>query len=136
MHRITRPWKEGTGFGECTGDGAIWSETEAGQPWTTPGGDFDPAVAAQLTIPVDNGLQSWRDWPITGLVQSWVNGSAPNHGFLLKASDESLVNFNSAGFHTDNGARDTRPKLTVTYTDGSVAQGRGCRWPRRGPAAR
>jgi hypothetical protein len=115
--------REGTGFGECTRDGAIWSETEAGQPWTTPGGDFDPTVAAQLTIPLDDGLQEWRDWRITGLVQSWVNGSAPNHGFLLKARDEPLVDFNSAGFSSDDLNNDQSPKLTVTYTDGSVAQG-------------
>ncbi len=122
-HRITRPWKEGTGFGECTGDGATWYETEAGQPWTTQGGDLDPTVAAQLTIPVDDGLQSWNDWPITGLVQSWVNGSAPNHGLILKASNESLITGHSAGFHSDNGPPDTAPKLTVTYADGSTAQG-------------
>lgn len=117
VHRIAGPWLEGSGWGDCTDDGATWYESEPGQMWITPGGDFDPEVVAQLLIPNDDGLRYWRDWTITSLVQTWVDGTAPNYGFLMKATDEGLITFHSAGFSSDDAVPDFRPRLTVTYAD-------------------
>ena len=123
-HRITRPWKEGTDTAiACTGSGATWYETEGGQSWTTAGGDFDPAVAAQVSVPAGQPYQ-FHDFTITGLVQSWVNG-VPNNGVLLKTTSEALTAGNNVIYNTDDFATSPalRPKLTVLYADGSAPQG-------------
>jgi RHS repeat-associated protein len=132
-HRITRPWKEGTGG--CAGTGATWYETEGGQPWTAQGGDIDPAVAGQVAVPAGQAGQ-FHDFAVTGLVQSWANG-VPNNGLLLRATDETLKAGNNLVYATDDytASPALRPKLTVTYADGSVAQGPQTSLAAPGPGA-
>jgi RHS repeat-associated protein len=124
-HRITRGWKEGTGPPGCTGDGATWYETEGGQPWTAPGGDYDTALAGPSVSSPAGAPNGFRDFTITGVAQGWVNGTLPNHGLLLRASDETLRADNYRIFATDDyaGEPSLRPKLTLTYADGSHARG-------------
>ncbi len=122
-HRVTRSWQEGTGLTQCTG-GATWYESQAGQNWTTQGGDIDAAVAGSVNITA--GTASVFDtYTVTGPVQSWVNGSSPNYGVLLRASNESLLAGNSVVYATDDytASPTLRPRLTVAYRDGSVSQG-------------
>jgi RHS repeat-associated protein len=123
VHRVTRAWTEGAVNG-CNGQGADWYETVGGAPWATAGGDFDPQIYASAVAP--NGEDpSWDDFGVTSLVQSWVSGEAPNLGFLLKGRTEPAT----PGFAFDYNADDhavsptLRPKLAVTYVDGSQAQG-------------
>lgn len=99
-HRITRAWQEGTGSAGCTG-GATWYEAQAGQSWSTQGGDIDATVAGSVNVAA-NTSSGWDTFTLTGLVQSWVNGSKPNHGVLLKASNESLLAGNSVVYVTDD----------------------------------
>ena len=49
----------------------------------------------------------------------------PNNGLLLRATDETLKAGNRSVYATDDDTASPalRPKLTVTYADGSVAQG-------------
>jgi RHS repeat-associated protein len=124
-HRITRGWKEGTGQSQCTGDGATWYETEGGQPWSTAGGDYDLALAGPTVSSPASASNSFRNFTITNVAQSWVNGSLPNHGLLLRVSDETLRAGNHRIFATDDFTAEPslRPKLTITYTDGSTARG-------------
>ena len=132
-HRITRPWKEGTGtslgWPTCTGDGASWLETEAGQPWSTPGGDFDPTPAASVPVPPGSGGGSdgvvRDDFAVTGLVQSWVSQAIPNHGVMLRTDRETTPQFNWLDYASDDfgGGPAMRPKLTVSYRDGNAALG-------------
>jgi RHS repeat-associated protein len=124
-HRITRAWKEGTGGGTCNGSGATWYETEGGQPWTTAGGDYDTALAGPTVSSPANAPNGFRHFTITNVAQAWVNGSKPNHGLLLRTSDETLRADNYRVFTTDDYTVEPRlrPKLTVTYTDGSHARG-------------
>jgi RHS repeat-associated protein len=119
-HRSTANWQEGSGSSSCTGDGATWYETTGGVRWAQDGGDFDPAVAASLTIP--SGSQAgWSQWPLTSLAQQWVNGGAANMGVLLKLDDETRVAGKSVDFYSSDFAvaPTLRPKLSVTYADGS-----------------
>jgi RHS repeat-associated protein len=123
-HRITRPWKEGTGKTQCTGDGATWYETEAGRPWTTQGGDIDSTVVDQVSVAA-GASDAFHDFTITDLVQDWVAGTAPNNGVLLRAGDETLREGNWLVYATDDytASPTLRPKLSVVYADGSVARG-------------
>jgi len=124
-HRITRPWTEGIGYSEdgyaeCSG-GATWYEADAGQAWTAQGGDIDPTPATYLDI-TGGASPPVHDFTITGLVQSWVSGTAANNGFMLRTADETLRDGSEVAYVTDDFTNDItlRPKLTVTYADGSV----------------
>jgi RHS repeat-associated protein len=121
-HRLTGNWQEGSGTSSCTGDGATWYETTGGVSWAQNGGDFDPTVTSSLTIP--NGSPAgWSQWSLTSLAQQWASGSAANMGLLLKLDDETLVAGKSADFYSSDFAvaPTLRPKLSVTYSDGSHA---------------
>ncbi|NES27985.1 DNRLRE domain-containing protein [Micromonospora terminaliae] len=119
VHRVTRPWTEGDD--KC--GSANWTEAAAGQSWTTPGGDYDSTVIAKLDIP-RNTANLFREFPVTGVVQSWVNGTAPNNGLLLRSTDETPTYGNTVWFASDDAPdASQRPALTITYADGRKAQG-------------
>jgi hypothetical protein len=41
----------------------------------------------------------WSSFPVRNLVQQWVNGTQPNHGFMIKATDEGT----DRGYQTPRG---------------------------------
>src|SRR6266851_4169686 len=124
-HRVTRAWTQGTGTNaspKCTGDGATWYDAATGVSWGSQGGDYDGTAAASLAKPASQ-QPSWDSLDVTGLAQQWAGGAAPNLGVLLKLSSEPLtagnyVIYNSGEFTANPGLR---PRLTLTYTDGSHA---------------
>jgi RHS repeat-associated protein len=123
-HRVTRSWTEGSGSNTnvLCGSGATWYDAAPGVSWTSQGGDYDSTVAASLAKPA-NQASGWDNLSITSLVQHWVSGAQPNLGVLLKLSSEPLANgnnpiYNSSDFTAEPGLR---PKLSLTYTDGSHA---------------
>ena len=102
VHRLTQTWN----------DQASWNRYDGTNPWARPGGDFDTAVAS--TAPAGTMAPRKLTWQTTSLVQEWVNGAAPNHGFLLKQAGEATNNrlsFVSA----ESIYEDKVPKLHVTY---------------------
>ncbi len=108
VHRITRDWVEGNANGG-SGNGATWNESEPGVPWTTPGGDVDPAAFAVTTIPV--GVQGWFQWDVTALVNGWHSSVDPNYGLLLKPGDDSTGVY----FSSSDDVASELPRLIVTY---------------------
>jgi RHS repeat-associated protein len=122
VHRATRAWTEATGNATCSADGATWTETQGGIAWATPGGDFDPTVSAFATL-IFGAKQLWIDWSIGSLVGQWAHGDQPNFGMALTNHDEALGPNKMAWFHSDDqsAAPSLRPKLVITYTDGTQA---------------
>ncbi|MFE7566110.1 DNRLRE domain-containing protein [Streptomyces sp. NPDC057539] len=63
----------------------------------------------------------WHDFPVADTVQKWVSGTAANHGFVLKATDESGTapqggpRYEAADGNTYGDETSTYPRLTVTY---------------------
>ncbi len=62
----------------------------------------------------------WHKFPVADTVQKWVDGSAPNNGFVLKASDESASGplggpRYEAADGQYGGETSTYPRLTVTW---------------------
>ncbi|MFE4615178.1 DNRLRE domain-containing protein [Streptomyces sp. NPDC056747] len=63
----------------------------------------------------------WHDFPVADTVQKWVSGTAVNHGFVLKAKDESGTaptggpRYEAADGNLYGGETSTYPRLTVTY---------------------
>jgi hypothetical protein len=109
VHRVQRDWIEGTGSGGGTADGATWNTFDSSTPWTTQGGDYDPAVVASSPITAATG--DWESWDISTLVRDWVDGSAANHGLLLKGSGTIAVSFASK----EDADAALHPKLSITY---------------------
>ena len=109
VHRLTRAWVEGTKLGSGSADGATWDSADTIAAWTTPGGDFDPSVAASTPA---NEITGWKTWDVRALVAGWVSGAYPNNGMLLNAVGTiSVVRFASS----DDSTAATRPKLEVTF---------------------
>ncbi|OYD09074.1 DNRLRE domain-containing protein [Paludifilum halophilum] len=65
-----------------------------------------------------NEQNTWHTFSVRSTVQSWIDGSQPNYGFMLKASDESLGQGGpryEASEYAYNGESANRPKLFLTY---------------------
>ncbi|KYF89694.1 hypothetical protein BE20_19870 [Sorangium cellulosum] len=90
IHRITAPWRE---------DAVTWNNFAA---------SYDADVEAELTWigPYDMSAD------LTGLVQAWVDGTAPNHGFLVEEDPTGRTSYRSS----DHPLQEDRPWLEVCYS--------------------
>jgi hypothetical protein len=110
VYRVTVPWTE---------NGATWLGSDIGTPWGKPGGDYvgqsglaDIApYASSRATPAQGQLVLWD---IVDLVDEWIEGTAPNHGLLLKSYATNGLTF--AQREGPNPA--FRPKLTITIDPG------------------
>ncbi len=112
---MERDWREGTGDGVVTGDGATWAEADGGVAWTTPGGDHAVASASVTIIPEVS--DAWYSWDIKALVQDWVNDPAKNYGMMLRLLTEiNGENINREFTSNDEADASLLPRLTIDYT--------------------
>jgi RHS repeat-associated protein len=126
--RVTHDWAQGSSNsseGACTGDGVTWYEANGGLAWGSQGGDFASGASDQsaaVSVPAGQA-PAWTTFNITPISQQWVNGTAPNYGVMIKLDNEAIVASNLLRFYASDytGSASFRPKLTVTYTDGSHA---------------
>lgn len=93
VHAVTRDWKK---------DDATWIF-----PWTSPGGDYQPALEATASIVGNSGRYAWR---IDSLVRQWWGGALVNHGVLLKPSG-----LNGANFYSFENTSSEKPRLMIDY---------------------
>jgi RHS repeat-associated protein len=121
-YRVTRDWVEGT-YG-CF-NGATWYTAANGINWTTNGGDYDSTLVSSRTVAAGEAA-GWHDFTITSAAQQWVSGTQPNLGLLLRVADESRtvkndIDYTASDASASPGDLAHRPKLAVTYADGSHA---------------
>ncbi|WP_232837440.1 DNRLRE domain-containing protein [Lentzea terrae] len=94
---------------------AAWAENTV--TWNTSNTAFGEA-GLSTAVKRANVTQVWNEWDVRNIAQSWVSGSAQNHGFMVKATDETL-NRGGAVHHAAenayNGDIATFPKLVLTY---------------------
>lgn len=109
-HRITLDWDPPT---------VSFAERQKGEPWKTPGGDFDPEPVVTVTHKPTIQTGTPVAFEITALVQDWVNKTAPNHGVILLApgypqtpTKGELQSFDSSENFLKMGEEFT-PRLTV-----------------------
>ncbi|WP_243766362.1 DNRLRE domain-containing protein [Streptomyces sp. GC420] len=125
---------------QTAGSGGVWASLKGGSQINfakgTAGkvvlGDTDASTAViadavrwvnPATIVKNTGeYNQWHKFPVTDTVQKWVSGTAANHGFVLKAADESATAPTGGpryeagdGIATYGGETSTLPRLTVTY---------------------
>ena len=90
-----------------------WNQREIGIPWE--GGDYDDSQYEDGIIFSSLG---WQNWCITGLVRSWLQNPALNHGFIIAVSSTGPGNkefkFRSSAYMEDSTRRQ---KLTLFYLD-------------------
>ncbi len=129
VYRATRAWEEGEGVsgGVCDGSGADWRESRAGLAWSTAGGDYGTSVRASVPGTSHSSTGGSDSFTVTSLVQDWADGTYPNLGMLLRIADESVPATTPQkyfDYHSDDfGTASQRPKLVVSYADGSHAAG-------------
>jgi hypothetical protein len=125
LHRVTRAWNEGSAVypGACTGSGASWNEAQGGVRWTG-GGAIDTTADATLAAKARSTAGS-DGFNVLSLVREWTSASAPNHGMVLKLASEAIPTAGAYYFdyYSDDHTTGSRPRLTVTFADGSIARG-------------
>jgi RHS repeat-associated protein len=113
------------GMDEHWNNGATWNRRTGSASWSTAGG------GAVVTIPGSTGGEQggnsgntmWgadparQYWYPTDLVQRWADGDQADHGFQLRALDESLVR--EMQFHSSETSRwQDYPQLKVQWSRG------------------
>jgi hypothetical protein len=132
VHRLLADWGEGAsvaagggGVASTEGD-ATWVHTYyPSQTWSTPGGEFDPAISASLLVE-GVGAYAWSGSVLTTDVQSWLTQPGSNHGWLVLGEETGL---NTARRFESREAAEpsTRPALTIYYT-GTIASRSTTSW--------
>jgi hypothetical protein len=90
--------------------------------WTPNNICYDSIPLAQADIGLAEEVKSldqelgYKEWKVTGVIQEWVSGLAPNYGLLINsdsnASSESYRYFGSS----EHMNTEQRPKLEVVYS--------------------
>jgi RHS repeat-associated protein len=114
------------------GDPVDFARGNAGKVTLSGSGDEDERtlagsvrlVADAQVVKTKGQHSTWHRFPVKDTVQKWVDGTAANHGFVVKAVDESATGplggprYESADGNYDGahpGDSANFPRLTVTY---------------------
>lgn len=109
LHRLLTAWGEGGSNGgnagargAATAGDATWLQAQVPtRPWDTPGGDFVAAASATLNVGPERAFYTWSSPAMAADVQSWVDGPAANHGWILIGLE--TVNQNAKLFSSREG---------------------------------
>ena len=106
IFRVTRDWDENQ---------VTWNRATASNSWTTPGGDYEDHVYAQILH--QQGQENWDhtfypEADITALVQMWADGTENNNGMLIQNNSVTGIGLKASEF-----GEGTRPYLDISYTD-------------------
>jgi len=119
VYRLTQDWVE---------DQATWNVYATGNNW--PGGsgaagDYYSSVSTCADMAGNEAAGTAKSWsfsaPALQILQSMINGSVINKGFLLKATQELNTAFAFAS--SDNTTIEYRPVLEIEYTTADAPTG-------------
>jgi RHS repeat-associated protein len=100
---------------------AAWDPTTA--TWNSASG-ITGALAGSTTKQA-NAEGVWNTFPVTSAVQSWISGTTPNYGFVIKAANESALGQGGPRYEGNvfayKGETATLPQLVITYGVPGVA---------------
>ena len=120
LHRLLADWGEGTshasgeeGMGApATTNDATWRHRFFNTIfWTTEGGDFSVTVSASQSVGA-LGVYTWSSPQLTADVQSWLDNSGTNFGWLVLGDESGIAT--AKRFDTRESA--SPPVLTIQYT--------------------
>ncbi len=126
LHRLQASWTEGPANAGSAGSGAPAAATDVtwlhrsypGLFWSAPGGDFVPGASASAVVGNPGSRARWLSTPtLVQDVQSWVDGTAANQGWIIIGSPaDEAASLNAKRFESRHtGAPANRPQLRVTY---------------------
>lgn len=122
---------------QTAGSGGVWASLNGGSQI-----DFNKGTAGKVVLGDTDGstaviadavrwvnpasivknkgeYSQWHSFPVADTVQKWLDGTEANHGFVLKATNESTAPLGGpryeAGDGDYGGETSTIPRLTVTY---------------------
>ncbi len=105
----------------CDQSYVTWNNRNYNTPWTNKGGDWydkTNANAPYASVTFDASAlpdNRYYDLDVTGLVNSYVNGTYSNTDFFLKAKDE---NDNYIALYSSEWSNASqRPKLVINTSD-------------------
>lgn len=101
VHRLTKAWSE--------------NSTHWTTPWTTSGGDYESTVLNSFT-PTWTGVIKKDSVNLTTAVQSFVNGTYTNYGWLLKISAEDATQQYWVYYSKEATTTAYRPILRIRYS--------------------
>jgi|SRR4029453_11537330 hypothetical protein len=122
LHKLLADWGEGTSHAPMgEGDGAPATPNDATWRhrffdtifWTNEGGDFSATVSASQSVG-DIGQYTWTSAQMVADVQSWLDDSASNFGWLVLGDESAAAT--AKRFDTRESA--SPPMLTIQYTPG------------------
>ncbi len=119
LHRALQSWGEGASFafgGGGTpaqpGDATWVNRFFPSDPWTTPGGNYEPVASASKSIA---GI-AWYSWAsstrLVADMQGWLNQPATNFGWFLIGNETTLQSVKR--FDSRNSTVN-QPQLIVSY---------------------
>jgi hypothetical protein len=110
VYPLRRTWAEAE---------ATWNNARSGVPWQVPGAQGANDAGGLTTAGYIWTMNAWYGFDVTQIVRSWVEGSSPNHGLILRANldrtDIDIVYDFVASNNTDPGVSAYRPELIVSY---------------------
>ncbi len=102
----------GSGTQAATGD-ATWLHTFYNLGfWTTPGGDFSPAISASTAVSTANTTYIWSGSGLIADVQAWVSDPLANFGWVIRGNEIDAGR--TQRFNSGNNSTNP-PQLSVTY---------------------
>jgi hypothetical protein len=114
-YRVLRPagnsWVEGIGG---LAAGVSWATVDGAEPWTTPGGDYDPTPLDLRTIATDS-VFTFSLPP--ALVLTWIKQPLTNHGVIIASGDAATPRFTTV-FLRESAAARLRPRMQIVYIKG------------------
>ncbi|HEY2671359.1 MAG TPA: DNRLRE domain-containing protein, partial [Rugosimonospora sp.] len=94
---------------------SAWSASTA--TWSNASGNVGTAGPSLSVNPNTDNV--WNSFTVTSIVQSWLSGTSPDDGFLVKSTNESALNVGGpryeASFNGYNGETATYPQLVLTW---------------------
>jgi len=116
VHRVTQSWTESN---------VSWDSRDGTNNWSTAGGSFASTPSASQTI---DQTQEFKSWTVTADVQSFVDGTNSNYGWLIK-DDELASTSDKWQFRTrEYSTTSVRPKLEITYWPKITSKVGGGNW--------
>lgn len=132
MHRVLGAWgegssnassEEGRGATATSGDATWTQRVVPGTPWDSPGGDFEAAASASVSVG-GAGKYTWSAPGLVADVQAWVDGVVPNHGWIL-VGDESGSTTAKRFDSREHASAANRPALVVSWSVGTSVEAAG-----------
>jgi len=122
---VSQSWDMGIGtkFDEISTAGVTWENRTTSTTWLDTGGDF---VSTPVSSEVYTYLSSDVSMDVLEVVNSWLSGSIPNEGFVLKYSDiaeTDEIDYGTLQFFSKETNTIYQPKIIIGWDDSTFATG-------------